>query len=91
MPERRAYKVQASPVRMQEGHTAKDVLLTVTLVEDEPESLLRPATVCPPAELDQHRVKESFTLFKGTLTIISIAKSFWTRAGTSHCEGCLPD
>jgi len=38
---------------MQEHHTARDVFLTEMLVEDEPDCLLRPVTVCPPAELHQ--------------------------------------
>lgn len=32
MPERGTYKLQASPLRMQENHTTKDVLLTAILV-----------------------------------------------------------
>jgi len=91
MLERRAYKSQASPVCMQKRHTARDVLLTVTLVEDEPDCLLRPVTVCPSAELDQHREKGISTLSKGTLTTISRMRGFWMNAGASHCEGCLPN
>ena len=76
---------------MQEHHTVRDVFLTEMLIEDEPDCLLRPVTACPPAELDQHREKDIFTLFEGTLTVISTVRGLWIRAGASHHEGCLPD
>ena len=76
---------------MQEHHTARDVFLTEMLIEDEPDCLLRLVTVSPPAELDQHRETDIFTLFEGTLTVISTVRGFWKHAGASHCEGCVPN
>lgn len=45
---------------MQEHHTARDVFLTELLVEDELDCLVRPVTVCPQSELDQHTEGDVF-------------------------------
>ncbi len=45
---------------LQDHHTARDVFLTEMLVEDELDCLVRPVTVCLPAELDQHTEGDVF-------------------------------
>lgn len=45
---------------MQDYHTARDVFLTELLVEDELDCLVRPVTVCPLSELDQHTEGDVF-------------------------------
>ena len=69
---------------MQAHHTARDIFLTELQVKDDPGCLVRPVTVCPPAELDQHTEGDVFVCDHQYHTGCSGSISTWSREFTTH-------